>query len=312
MQANTARGISLSFLCLAILGLMPIISNSRPGEFTALGFATFLSFWQLVCSLPLVTKEFVQSRGFTWQSTLLDGKQRRAVLIVLGTGAIFGLSTYAYVLSIEKAGAVNAVIAMQAYPLFAILWETLFLNRRKSVWELFFTFGLIGALYYLVTGGTPQMAGLSIWFGVALSVPFMWSIAHVILKEVLSNFPITPAQVTFFRVFVSTIFLLIVLIFNEGTGSVFSYMRNIDYQSIAFVMGLVYYMELIAWFYAVRHIDISLASSITAPAPAVTMVLAILVLGDKVEIYQLMSLIVLILSIYGLLLAGRARSPATS
>ena len=45
------------------------------------------------------------------------------------------------------------------------------------------------------------------------------------------------------------------------------------------ILGLVYYLELIFWFYAVRHIDVSVASSITVPWPALTMVLAVLVLG---------------------------------
>lgn len=49
---------------------------------------------------------------------------------------------------------------------------------------------------------------MSPWFLVALGVPFLWSIAHVIIKEELGQTPVTPVQVTFFRVVISTIFLL--------------------------------------------------------------------------------------------------------
>ena len=69
-------------------------------------------------------------------------------------------------------------------------------------------------------------------------------------------------------------------------------------------MGLVYFLELIVWFYAVQHIDVSLASSITTPWPALTMVLAVIFLGNSVEIYQVVALVIVVACIYGLTLAG--------
>ena len=69
-------------------------------------------------------------------------------------------------------------------------------------------------------------------------------------------------------------------------------------------MGLVYYLELIVWFHAVRHIDVSLASSITTPWPVVTMALAVLFLGDRIETYQIIAFVIVCASIYGLLIAG--------
>ena len=96
---------------------------------------------------------------------------------------MFGISTFSYVLSMEKAGTVSASIAIQAYPLFAILWETMFLNRKKNKAELLFTFLLIAGLYYLGTNGSWQIEGLSYWFIFALSVPLIWSVAHVILNS---------------------------------------------------------------------------------------------------------------------------------
>ena len=38
-------GIALAFICLVILGVMPIISNGRPPGSDALTFALYLSFW---------------------------------------------------------------------------------------------------------------------------------------------------------------------------------------------------------------------------------------------------------------------------
>ena len=308
-----AAGIGFAFICLGILGVMPVISNSRPAAFEALSFAFFLSLWQLLASLPLVLRELASADKGIFDAGLAPALKRRTITIILLTGAIFGLSTFVYVLAIENAGAVSAAIAIQAYPLFAILWETLFLGRRKSALELLFTAILILALGYLATGGTWQIAGFSIWFLFALGVPFLWSVAHVVIKEVLDRTPITPAQVTFFRVLVSSVFLGAVLAVVSGPGAMLDDLLNGDFQTFAVIMGVVYYLELIFWFYAVRSIDVSTASSITVPWPAVTMVLAILFLDEAVEGYQVITLAVVAASLYGLLFAGaRKRRAKTS
>jgi len=101
------------------------------------------------------------------------------------------------------------------------------------------------------------------WFPVSLGVPLLWSVAHVIIKEELSNTTITPAQVTFFRATISTVFLLVILAIatpsgiSAGLGAVF--------QTMSAIMGLMFFLELIVWFYAVRHIDVSLANSVATP-----------------------------------------------
>jgi len=221
---------------------------------------------------------------------------------------MFGLSTYLYVLGVEKAGAANAAIAIQAYPLFAILWETLFLRRRKTALELALTLLLLCALFYLGTGGTGRLSGLSLWFLVSLGVPFLWSIAHVIIKEEIGRTPVTPIQVTFFRVAISVVFLAIVLAATAASTG----LAHAVLQPMSILMGFVYYLELIVWFYAVRHIDVSLASSITTPWPALTMVLAVLILGDRVAAYQIGALAVVVLCIYGLAWAGLRKAAAQS
>ena len=296
-------GIALAFVCLGLLGVMPIIANSRPGDFGALGFAFLLSVWQVVFAVPLFAWGLRGSGKGIFGAKLSGSERRRALWVALLTGAMFGLSTYLYVLGVEKAGAVSAAIAIQAYPLFAILWETLFLKRRKTPVELMLTAALVAALYFLGTGGTGRIGGFSPWFLLALGVPFLWSVAHVIIKEELGRTPVTPAQVTFFRVLISAVFLGSVVV-AVGPSDFAATLRRVDVQVFGAVMGLVYYLELIVWFHAVRHIDVSLASSITTPWPALTMALAVVFLGDRVETYQLVAFFIVAVSIYGLLVAS--------
>ncbi|MHA7968443.1 DMT family transporter [Rhizobium sp. CAU 1783] len=305
--SKTGTGIGLAIVCLGILGIMPVLSNSRPADFSALGFAFWLSVWETVFAIPLVAHE---SRSGT--SRLLSGEagtasRRRALVVVVVTGAMFGLSTFLYVFGIERAGAVSAAIAMQAYPVFAILWESLFLKRRKSMVELLLTAALMVALYYLGTGGTWRIDGFSPWFLLALGVPFLWSVAHVIIREELGRTPVTPAEVTLLRVAVSAVFLGGVLAIVDPQQFATGLVRG-DFLLFGMAMGLVYYLELIVWFYAIRHIDVSLASSITTPWPALTMVLSALLLGDRVEPYQIAAFILIAGCIYGLMIAGLRKS----
>lgn len=306
-QNNIKIGTLLSFISLVLLGIMPVISNSRPMEISALNFALYLSFWQLAFATPIFLVEYKFSNRGILNAKLPKALKKKTILIILATGSLFGISTFLYVLSMEKAGTISASIAIQAYPLFSILWETIFLNKKKSKAELVFTFMLIIGLYYLGTNGTWQIEGLSFWFLFALSVPLIWSVAHVIIKEVLDKTPITPAQITFFRVFISTIIIFSISVSTNGLGQIFSLIWNPIFQTFALAMGLVYYLELINWFYAVKYVDVSVASSITTPWPIVTVFLAILFLNEPIKNYQIATLVIVCISVYGILWAGKKK-----
>lgn len=291
-------GILLSLICLFILGIMPVIANSRPADSTALEFAFALSFWQLIFGLPLFLYELHSGAGGMFAAGSREKPQLRTIAVCIATGMMFGLSTWFYVLSMERAGAISASIAIQSYPLFAILAELILLRQRKSLQETAATLVLVAALYYLGTQGSWQILGISGWFLIALSVPLLWSIAHVLIRQELVNSPITPAQVTFFRVLISTVFLGIVLSLSGGS---FARLLNPNALPFALAMGFFYYLELIVWFYAMQHIDVSLASAVTTPWPAVTMGLSVLFLGEHLERYQIYAFCVVAVCIYALL-----------
>jgi drug/metabolite transporter (DMT)-like permease len=302
MTRSPRIGIAFAFLCLGILGAMPILSNARPAGFDGLTFAVWLTVWQLIAALPLFLIELPGHRRRTPPGR---ARTKRTVAIGLLTGAMFGLSTYMYVVAAEKAGAVSMVIALQAYPLFAILWEALFLGKRKSRAELGFTVVMIAALIYLTTEGTFRVAEISWWSAFALGIPLLWSIAHILLRQVLVTTDVTPNQVTVSRLVVSGACLLLLhAVFGEP-GALTAGLGDVAFLRAAMVMGVVYYLELILWFYAMRHIDVSLGSSVTVPAPAVTMLISIAVLGEGVQTYQIVAMCVIALGMYGLLLAGR-------
>lgn len=305
-------GIALAFICLLVLGLMPIIAIGRPAGTSALVFALWMSVWQLLFSLPLLTLEWRSGERGLFGERLPKAERWRVLGVTLFTGGLFSLSTWMYVLAFEKAGAVNAAIALQAYPLFAAALEAVFLHRRKSTLELGFMLLVVVALYYLATQGTWRLAGLSFWFLLALAVPLVWSVAHIIVRQALLSTPITPSQVTTSRLIVSTVFLFLLAAAFEGFDAISLSGLDLPFQVFAVAMGFAYYVELIVWFYAVRHIDVSVASSITVPAPAVTMVLSALLFDEAVTQLQIVVLGLVVLGLTGLLYAGSRAHRAAS
>ncbi|SMF84583.1 hypothetical protein SAMN06265365_1561 [Tistlia consotensis] len=97
MVRSPRSGISLAFLCLGLLGAMPILSNARPAGSDGLSFAIWLTFWQLLAALPL----FLAERGRV-ALPLRRAWNGRTGFVAVATGAMFGLSTYLYVVTAER------------------------------------------------------------------------------------------------------------------------------------------------------------------------------------------------------------------
>jgi len=300
-------GILLSFFSLFLLGFLPVISNSRPSSLNALNYAFYLSLWQLICSIPFFIYESTKSNSGIFQKSA-DSKMRSKTLMIMGiTGIIFSISTFFYVFAIETAGTVSGSLAMGTYPLFSIFMEFLIFRKKRRTIEIFFTITIIVGIYYLGTEGTWLISDFSIWFGLALIVPFLWSIAHVIIKNSIDTSPITPSQITFIRVLIASIVLFVISSLVNSTGNVIEGLMNPEFQFIGFLMGIVYYVELINWFYAVKHIEVSVASTITTPAPLITMVFALLLLKEPIGFYHIIAMIIVFTSLYGLLWAGNRK-----
>ncbi|MFX1366649.1 MAG: DMT family transporter [Promethearchaeota archaeon] len=300
--------MKLSFISLMLLGILPIISNSRPSTLNTLSFAFYLSFWELICSLPLFFYELPKSNIGIFQKSIDLNIQKKTLTIMVITGIIFSITTFFYIFAFETAGTVNAAIAIQTYPLFSILMEFILFKKKKQLSEIVFTLILMVGIYYLGTGGTWLISGFSPWLALALIVPILWSIAHVIIKRNLDTSPITPNQVTFFRVFISSIILFGISSFVNGINNIFNGLTRLEFQIFGFLMGIVYYLELVNWFYAVKHVDVSVASSITTPNPVITMIFALFILKESIEIYQIVAMIIIFASLYGLLWSGRIKN----
>ena len=111
----------------------------------------------------------------------------------------------------------------------------------------------------------------------------------------------TANQVTVSRLLISAVFLVIAVLVSSEGGQLAAAAFNAQAQWPAMLFGCVYYLELLFWFLAMRHIKVSLASSITVPAPALTIAASLLLLGQSVAFHQVVAMVIIAASLYGLL-----------
>jgi drug/metabolite transporter (DMT)-like permease len=173
-----------------------------------------------------------------------------------------------------------------------------------------FTLVIAASMVYLGTQGTWHLSTISSGFWLALVVPLLWSIAHVIIKEMMNAAAITPSEVIVTRVLIAALFLGFACLFMQGSGGLLITGTNWKFQLVAFLMGFAYYLELFFWFTAVKYIDVSKGASITAPAPAVTVLLALVLLGQELHDYQITALVFVVGSVVGLIRYGRKEKSA--
>ena len=307
MAPNPRLGIISAFSCLGILGILPVLANARPAGFDGLTFTIWLTVWQILSALPLYLRERAQGQRGLFEAAGEGRSRRWTITVAVSTGVMFGLATYMYVVAADKAGPVSMAIVLQAYPFMTMLAEAIFLKKRKTPAELAFTALMIVALIYLTTNGTFLVTDISWWSVFALGIPLLWTAAHLLLKtQVLNRTNMTLNQVTLSRLLVSGVFLAVLVLIIGSPRQVLAGLTDLNLQRAALVMGAAYYIELIFWFQAIRNIDISLASSIEVPAPAVTMLVAVAFAGAAITLTQLLAMVAITIGMYGLLYAGRA------
>jgi drug/metabolite transporter (DMT)-like permease len=167
-----------------------------------------------------------------------------------------------------------------------------------------FTLVIAASMVYLGTQGTWHLSTISSGFWLALVVPLLWSIAHVIIKEMMIAAAITPSEVIVTRVLIAALLLGFACLLIQGLDSLLTTAMNWKFQLVALLMGFAYYLELLSWFTAVKYIDVSKGASITAPAPAVTVLLALVFLGQELHDYQITALVLVVGSVVGVIRYG--------
>ncbi|MHA1647159.1 MAG: DMT family transporter [Promethearchaeota archaeon] len=314
LHSKTA-GLIFALVVLIGNGIHPIINNLRPETLDSFNFTFQMSLWEYIFAFfaviienkvnrPNISKGFQKPGFFGIKNKTTKLKVFGLILII---GLLFSVATYLYVEGLRRAGAISGSIALKISPVYAFIFGILFLNEKVNWKQLLITAIMLLGVYYIGTDGTFQIEIFSIWFGIMLFVPFLWSIGHTITKRLFHENLLTPNQIILFRTGIISTVMIIWLIFTQGWHSFQSALLTPKYLWFSFLMGTTYFFMHFSWYNSIKKIDFSFASALVTPSPVVTSILAIIFLKDIMHLYQLIGMIWIFLSLYGLILVNKKK-----
>ncbi len=307
---SSSRGLIFALIVLIGNGIHPIINNLRPNEFSSTIFVMQMSMWEFFCALIVLfiqkikKKKIVLNNEINKNTGQICYSKKNLIFRMLIIGLIFTIATYGYVEGLKMAGSISGSIALKISPIYAIIIGFLFLGEKINVKQILITSFMLFGIYYLGTNGTFQMDQFSIGFAILLVVPFLWTIAHALTKSLLENKILIPNQVIFIRTGIISLSFLIINLIIYGNELLLSCI-NPSFLFFSFLMGFTYFFMHFSWYSSITSIDLSYASALVTPSPAVTALLAILLKQEDFHNYQIIGMVWAFVVLYGLILINK-------
>ena len=256
------EGTLLAFTVLVLLGLEPAVIKANPVN----PFA-FASLSALIASLIL------------WPVILLGGQAREILErpAELRKTFLTGLFATAIAYSLFSYGtrlstAVNSAILTRFEVFYSFLISWLLLRERITGRAVVSALALIAGVFLVVAQGR---VGLLKGDVLLLLTPLFWQLGHAIAKRTDYS-PVTIATLR------NTFGGLLLLVPAFITGFAFT--------KLALAEGLIIALTQSLWYLAIARINLSKATAILTPAPALTVLVSIVLLGESVTPYHLAGL----------------------
>lgn len=253
-----AQGTLLALLGMILYGLEPVIIKSNPSN--PLSFAAFSALFASI---------------FLWIFVLLAGNWRdleenpahipKTFLIGLFGTALAYLS-YSY--GARLSTAINASLITRAEVLFSFVLSYVLLKERITKKQAIYSLLVLLGLILVITQGriiTPKRGDVLL-----LMVPLFWQIGHVIAK----NLPYNPYLIATMR---NTFGGLLLFMFALSSG--------LEFHPLSIAEGIIIAVGQVVWYLSIKRINLSKATAIITPAPAVAIGLSIL-LGERFTLYH--------------------------
>jgi len=307
---SSSRGLIFALIVLIGNGLHPIINNLRPGEFSSTIFVLQMSIWEFLCALIVL---IIQKRNKKVNSESVNSKKSRQkcfskkniIFRMLIVGFLFSIATYGYVEGLKEAGSISGSIALKISPIYAIIIGFLFLGEKLNIKPILITLFMLLGIYYLGTNGTFLLDQFSIGFAILLVVPLLWTIAHALTKPLLENKILIPNQVIFIRTGIISLSFLIINLFIYDWNELLLSFINPSFLLFSFLMGFTYFFMHFSWYSSIIIIDLSYASALVTPSPAITTLIAFLLKMEDFHTYQLIGMIWAFIGLYGLIIINK-------
>jgi len=219
-------------------------------------------------------------------------------LFLIGFFGTF-LSSILFFTGSNMTSGVNASILLQTEPIFSIILSFFFLGeliRKKQVAVTLLI--LSGTIIVLYNG----VLSINVGDILILLTPLAWQIGHVLARktfEKTNTFIVAAGRLLYGGI------LLFLLSLNPSFRQ-YQLLTDTGIILLFLFQGIIVYIgSIMVWYEAIKRINLSKATAIIAPYPVFSVILAWIFLGEKVSIYQLVGLAIIIA---GIILLSRIRS----
>ncbi len=305
LDSNTNKGLIFGTIGVFLVGLQPVIANSRPSIIDPYIFAAITALIEALIFLPLYyfERKKLISIGETNPgknknlNSLLNGwKKPENIKLLIVIGFAFSFIPILLYIGYELAGATNSTIILKGEIIFALLFGFLILNEKVTKLQLFFCFILFFGLIFTITLGFSNLVKLNIGVLILLISVALFTFIHTLTKVRFNKSELFPTQLIFIRNLMSGIILLVIYIIFfplENLKIIF----NPNNFAFFLLMGFDYGFSLYFWYKTLTFIQIGTATIINSLTPFTAAFFAYIILGDAFTIFHLIGIIIIIISI---------------
>jgi drug/metabolite transporter (DMT)-like permease len=283
-------GTFLAFLAAVISGFSIFVNkifiiSLDPLVFTAVR-ATLIGFIFLILSLHKSKWKLKDFKKVPWKYLLVIG--------IVGGGAAFFL--FFSGLKITTSG--RAAFLQKTLPLYVTILAFLFLKEKISKRQIAaLLLMLIGAIALFSSEITPSDLWLNPMFGdlLVVAATILWAVENVISKKAMilgeSNFVVSFARMTF-----GALFLFGLLLLSSNFYLLFS-LPQIQWLYIL-ISTAILFTYILTYYWSIRHINVSKASSILLISPVITLALGVMFLNEPAPAVQLAGSLIILVGAY--------------
>jgi len=176
----------------------------------------------------------------------------------------------------------RAAFLHKTLPIYALILAIVFLKEKITRKQLIAMLVMIIGLFVLeITAFTSSLR-----FGDALVIiaTVLWAIENTIAKKIMSDKE-SNWVVTFSRMFFGSLVLFAIIIFLGKIPLLFQ--LTAQHWIYIFISGTFLLLYVLTWYWGLKHINLSKASTILLIAPVISLILGSVWLGEKVFLVQL-------------------------
>ncbi len=277
---------TLLIILTAIVSGVSIVVNKffvvkiDPAIFTAVRLF-FIGLVFLIISLFACNFKIKKFKKVSWWYLLIIG--------IIGGGIAFLL----FFTGLRETTAGRAAFLHKTLPLYATILAFLFLKEKITKKQIIAMAAMIIGVYLIES--TNVSFNVKIGDLLVLFATVLWAVENTIAKKVMlekeSNW-----VVTFSRMFFGSLLLFSIIILTKKVDMLFS----LSYQQILYitVSALMLFFYVLFWYWGLKFVNLSKASTILLIAPVISLLLGFVWLKEQVFLLQLIGSAIILVGAY--------------